>query len=361
MASKSPSDPAARPPDNHEGAAKGTTRVASKAAQDDHLELRDMLATDAQRPAQEDVMQLARLGDLNGIRRLFQQGEFTATYQDGEGVTPLHWAAINNQYAVCEYLLEIGADVNAKGGSSVATPAMWAAQRCNYYVVNLLLRHGADPLLTDVQGYNLLHLATFDGSTFLIVLLLHQNVSVDVPDPQGHTPLMWAAFKGYPVCVDLFLRWGANVYAIDENGFTALHWALVKGVYGSIQKLIEYGSDRSAKTSEGKTPFVVAEEMRSQFVYLRALADCGFDDEGNSRHYFGESVLKAKGTITKLFFFWPFFMIWSVLMILSHMLVYAAVPLAAIMAYGLLWIAQGALVVAPPDMRQIHKTVSPPS
>lgn len=235
---------------------------------------------------------------------------------------------------------------------------MWAAQKCHYYVVNLLLQHGADPLLTDVQGYNLLHLATFDGSVFLLVLLLHQNIPVDVPDPQGHTSLMWAAFKGYPACVDLFLRWGANVYATDENGFTALHWALVKGSYGCIQKLIEYGSDRSAKTSTGKTPSIVAEEMKTAGAWHRALAHCGYNEDGSPQTHIGASFLRRKGVITRFFFLWPFFIIWCVIMILSHMVIYAAVPLAAIVAYGLSWIAQLALNLAPPDMKDMHRTVS---
>ena len=69
---------------------------------------------------------------------------------------------------------------------------LWAAKRCNYYVVNLLLEHGADPLLTDDQGFNLLHSATLDGNVYQLVLLLHQDIPVDIADPQSHTPLMWA-------------------------------------------------------------------------------------------------------------------------------------------------------------------------
>jgi hypothetical protein len=145
--------------------------------------------------------------------------------------------------------------------------------------VNLLLDHGADPLLTDDQGFNLLHSATLDGNVYQIVLLLHQDIPVDIPDPQSHTPLMWAAYKGYPSCVDLFLRWGANVYATDDQGFTGLHWALVKGSQESIQKLLEYGADRFAKNNDGKTPAVTAEEMNTTRQWHRALAQAGFDKE----------------------------------------------------------------------------------
>ena len=38
----------------------------------------------------DDIMQLARLGDIPAIQRLFDSGRFDATYCDGEGITPLH-------------------------------------------------------------------------------------------------------------------------------------------------------------------------------------------------------------------------------------------------------------------------------
>lgn len=264
---------------------------------------------------------------------------------------------------MCQFLLKAGADVNKKGGESVATPAMWAAQRCHYYTVHLLLENGADPLVTDIQGYNILHLATFEGNIFLLVLLLHQNVSVDVPDTHGHTCLMWAAYKGYPACVDLFLRWGADVHATDETGFTALHWALVKGSQGCIQKLIEYGADRFAETSTGKTPAITADEMKTERMWHRALRECGYTDEALPRtlDFPGSSYLMKdkRAFMTKFFFLWPFLVIWVMMMLVSHMVVYAGIPLALFAGYSLQWVAQQLMEYAPSDMRHMHKTVSP--
>ena len=274
-------------------------------------------------------------------------------------MTQLQWAAINNHYAMCKFLVDSGADVNAKGGEAVATPAMWAAQRCNYYIVNLLLRSGADPLLTDAQGYNILHLATFDGNVFLLTLLLHQNIPIDVPDLQGHTCLMWAAYKGYSACVDLFLRWSASVEARDENGFTALHWALVKSSPGCMQKLLEYGADRFAETADGKSPSMIAEEMKSVRIWHRALAECGYDSNGNSRQFplpFGSSLMQ-RNYLSRFFFLYPFLMILLVLSLLSSMAIYAAVPLSIVLAYSLQWLCQQVVTWAPSDMRHIHKTV----
>lgn len=249
--------------------------------------------------------------------------------------------------------------MNAKGGESVATAAMWAAQRCHYYIVNLLLQHGADPLLTDIQGYNILHLATIDGNAFLLVLLLHQEIPVDVPDPQGHTGLMWAAYKGFPACVDLFLRWGANVNAVDEGGLSPLHWALVKGSPACVQKIIEYGSDRFAKTRDGKTPAVVAEEMKTASVWYRALNECGYDREGNLRALpLGlTSLVRTKQFTSKFFFFWPFLVLLLSIFTLSNMVIYVAIPVTIGIVFGMQWVAQRVANLGPPEYRVLQRTV----
>ncbi|MCJ1395950.1 palmitoyltransferase akr1 [Xylographa bjoerkii] len=325
---------------------------------DADMEMDNMPGAEDKLPLHEDIMQLSRLGEIGPIQTLFSEGKYNPDYRDEEGITPLHWAAINNHYALCKFLIEAGVGVDAKGGEAVATPAMWATQRCNYYIVQLLLQSGADPLLTDAQGYNVLHLATFDGNVFLLVLLLHQNIPIDGPDLQGHTCLMWAAYKGYPACVDLFLQWGASVSAVDENGFTALHWAIVKGSAACIQKLIEYGSDRFAKTSDHKTPATIAEEMKSVYIWERALDECGYDSDGNNKilpvPYM--SFLKQANFLNKFYFFYPFIVILLLIHILSGMVIYAAVPIAFVFAYALQWAAQKLLILAPPDMKHLHRT-----
>lgn len=250
--------------------------------------------------------------------------------------------------------------MNAKGGESVATPAMWAAQRCHYYIVHLLLQQGADPLLTDVQGYNILHLATIDGNAFLLVLLLHQEIPVDVADQQGHTGLMWAAYKGYPACVDLFLRWGANPNTVDESGLAPLHWALVKGSLPCVQKLVEYGADRFARTQDGKTPAIVASDMNTVRVWYRALDECGYDFDGNTKVLpMGmASWARNKSIMSKFFFLWPFLMVFVAVWILSNMAIYFSIPATLVALFGLQWVAQKAASQAPSEYRVLQRTVS---
>ena len=257
-------------------------------------------------------------------------------------------------------MIESGADVNVKGGDSVATPAMWAAQKCHYYIIYLLLKNGADPLITDAQGYNILHLATIDGNVFLLVLLLLQNIPIDGPDHNGHTSLMWAAYKGYSACVDLFLHWGASVNVTDGQGFTPLHWALVKGSPVCIQKLIEHGSDRFTETNTGRTPALVAEDMGSVRAWHRALAESGFRADGtmNTFPLPYTSFIKSRRFLNRFIFLCPFVILVLVFYMLSKIVIYAAVPLSLFCAYFFQWVAQQVLRWAPSDMRHLHRTVS---
>lgn len=39
---------------------------------------------------QQDIMHLARVGDVAAMEKLFAGGEYDATYMDSEGITPLH-------------------------------------------------------------------------------------------------------------------------------------------------------------------------------------------------------------------------------------------------------------------------------
>ncbi|KAH7382531.1 AFG1-like ATPase-domain-containing protein [Phaeosphaeria sp. MPI-PUGE-AT-0046c] len=336
-------------------ASAATSPEANGPTTGDH-ELDEMADTTSTLPVEEDIMQLARLGEIGAIQKLFDSGKFDATYKDEQGITPLHWAAINNHYALCHFLIQAGAPINAKGGDAVATPVLWAAKRCNYYIVNLLLDHGADPLLTDDQGFNLLHSATLDGNVYQLVLLLHQDIPVDIPDLQSHTPLMWAAYKGYSSCVDLFLRWGANVYATDDQGFTGLHWALVKGSKESIQKLLEYGADRFAKNNDGKTPAVTAEEMNTSRQWRVALSQAGFDKDGNPKQFPVPGVKDTRWFISRAIFFWPFAIILVGLFLISHLPAFVGIPAALIVSYVMQWVAQKLLFWAPSNMRSIHHT-----
>ncbi|KAK3672115.1 palmitoyltransferase akr1 [Recurvomyces mirabilis] len=345
---------------------KASSSNSSSSGKDglDKVELSDLEASPPRSlPVEQDLMQLARLGELRAVQKLFDSGKETAKSTDEQGITALHWAAINGHHALCHFLIQSGADVNARGGDAQATPVLWASKRCHLQVISLLLSHGADPLLRDDQGYNLLHSATLDGNLYQLLLLLHHpDLPVDVPDSQGHTSLMWAAYKGFPACVDILLRWGADVHAVDEMAFTALHWALVKGNYACIQKLVEYGSDRFARSkptegqTEGDTPAQAAVKMKSERQWHKALLDSGFDEHANPLVFPIPGVKDKRRFYKRFFFLWPFALGGLQLWMLATLPIFFGVPGVLIVGYALQFAVQKLFRWAPPDVKTMHKT-----
>lgn len=134
-----------------------------------------------------------------------------------DGVTPLHWAAINNRLNICRYLLDQGATVDAKGGGIQGTPLHWACRNGLVYIAHLLISRGADPLRTDSQGFNALHLAVHSSNVLLVIYLLHLEMPVDPTDNGDRTPLHWAAYQGDALTVDALLNWGADTRPTDEK------------------------------------------------------------------------------------------------------------------------------------------------
>ncbi|TGZ82810.1 ankyrin [Ascodesmis nigricans] len=326
------------------------------------VELRDMApsALPAELDLKDDIMKLAITGDEVAIRELLDSGKATATHTDADGITPLHWAAINNRYAVVKLLLDRGADPNAHGGENDATPAMWAAQRGHYYVVHLLISYGADGNMVDSSGYNLLHLATFDGNVFLLTIVLHAGVPVDSRDPNQHTPLMWAGYKGFPACVDLFLRWGADIHAVDDSGLSALHWALVRGNYSCIERLVEYGADRFLPTHEGKVPATVAAELKTEKAWHDALEECGYDINANPINppntILGFQVADKDAVLRRFFFLWPTVEIIVIVMILAALPWFLGIPSALAVGTMMHVLGSKALRWAKPGEKAMHKT-----
>lgn len=50
----------------------------------------DASASPQPQPQDDDIMQLARVGDTSGMEKLFETGDYDATFTDDEGITPLH-------------------------------------------------------------------------------------------------------------------------------------------------------------------------------------------------------------------------------------------------------------------------------
>ena len=81
------------------------------------------------------------------------------------GASALHWAAHRNATALCERLIELGADVNDSVGDWWLTPLAWGADAGSAEAVELLLAHGANVNQEAVVGLTALHAAAMGGSS----------------------------------------------------------------------------------------------------------------------------------------------------------------------------------------------------
>ncbi len=62
---------------------------------EDNVEMRKMLSSEPDTQLDEDIMQLARIGNIPAIQKLFETEKFHPTYCDAEGITPLHVCSLD--------------------------------------------------------------------------------------------------------------------------------------------------------------------------------------------------------------------------------------------------------------------------
>ncbi|GAA6037584.1 hypothetical protein JCM8097_006126 [Rhodosporidiobolus ruineniae] len=226
----------------------------------------------------------AQRGDLAYLHSLSlssdDEADAAVNQPDDQGITPLHWAAINGHLLFAKDLLRRGADVDARGGELEGTPLHWAARGGHLPLVHLLLSHSADPTLRDAQSFNALHLAVHSSSAFLVAYLLFtlQPLAVDTQDSEGHTSLAWAAYQGDAISVELLLLADADPNRPDNAELRPLHWAVTKGNSECIRLLVAAGAELNAREAAGgKTAREMAVELKSLPAYDRGLADAGID------------------------------------------------------------------------------------
>jgi hypothetical protein len=99
-------------------------------------------------------------------------------------------------------LLEEGADPNIRDGDG-NTPLHFAASKGCAEVARLLLRHGADPNAQDKNGETPLHVAAYWGRVDVVRLLLEHGADPTVKNKDGDTPLDIARARGHREVVSL--------------------------------------------------------------------------------------------------------------------------------------------------------------
>lgn len=116
----------------------------------------------------EDLLMAAEAGNLEQVKSLLDKSihnEFVADFrfQGLDDFTALHFSAQENRYDVCKFLIEKGADLEAK--SSIGRTSLHlSALRGNTEIVELLAKNGADLNSRDSDNYTPLHYASEMGN-----------------------------------------------------------------------------------------------------------------------------------------------------------------------------------------------------
>jgi len=94
-----------------------------------------------------------------------------------------------------------------------------------YYIQQLIGRAGINPNLTDLDGFNALHWATWSGLTRISTILINAGIDINLQENNGYTPLMLAAMRGNEKVVTLLLGLGADPSLKNNKGQTAAELA----------------------------------------------------------------------------------------------------------------------------------------
>ena len=156
-------------------------------------------------PSDAPIADAAQRGDVQAVRSLLRQGEDPNAAQ-ADGMTALHWAALNGEIEIAEVLLYAGA--TAKAGTRLGnyTPLHLASRGGHAAVARAVLEAGADADAVTTTGVTPLHFAAQADAAEVIRALVEHGANVDATDSfSSRTPLMFASARNATRAVEALI------------------------------------------------------------------------------------------------------------------------------------------------------------
>ncbi|XP_069381571.1 caskin-2-like isoform X7 [Paralichthys olivaceus] len=215
---------------------------------------------------------------LTGTSQLLSallEAQATVDVKDSNGMRPLHYAAWQGKAESVLMLLRSGASVN---GVSLDghIPLHLAAQYGHDEVSEMLLQHQSNPCLVNKAKKTPLDLACEFGRVKVAQLLLSSNMVVallegerkEPTDSAFTTPLHLAARNGHKDIIRLLLKAGIDINKTTKSG-TALHEASLYGKTEVVRLLLDAGVDVNIRNTYNQT----ALDIVNQFTTSHASKD----------------------------------------------------------------------------------------
>ncbi|HVT88103.1 MAG TPA: ankyrin repeat domain-containing protein [Tepidisphaeraceae bacterium] len=177
-------------------------------------------------------------------------------------LTLLHSAAAHNTIEEVAYLLDKGANPNARQETGL-TPLHYAVAAKRIDVVGILLDAGADLNAQNKSGRTPLHVALgmeslltrgmggFDEE--MCAYLIDRGANLNIADNVGITPLHSAVLNRHNSIAEQMIAHGANVNLRGQQQRTPLHLAALTADRSMIEMLERHGADLNARDSRGWT------------------------------------------------------------------------------------------------------------
>ncbi|XP_056393125.1 caskin-1 isoform X4 [Hyla sarda] len=198
---------------------------------------------------------------------LLLEAQAAVDIKDNKGMRPLHYAAWQGKKEPMKLLLMSGSAVNIQSDEG-QIPLHQAAQHGHYDVSEMLLQHQSNPCIMDISGKTPLDLACEFGRVGVVQLLLNSNMCAallepkpgDSTDPNGTSPLHLAAKNGHIDIIRLLLQAGIDINRQTKSG-TALHEAALCGKTEVVRLLLDSGINAHVRNTYNQSALDIVNQF----------------------------------------------------------------------------------------------------
>ncbi|XP_075889769.1 caskin-2 isoform X3 [Nelusetta ayraudi] len=210
----------------------------------------------------------AALTGTTELLSLLLEAQATVDIKDINGMRPLHYAAWQGKADSVLLLLRAGASVNSLSHDG-QIPLHLSSQYGHYEVSEMLLQHQSNPCVRNKAKKTPLDLACEFGRLKVAQLLLSSNMVATLLEGEGGhdgldypatTPLHLAARNGHKDIIRLLLKAGIDINRATKAG-TSLHEAALYGKTEVVRLLLDAGINVNTRNTYNQTALDIVNQF----------------------------------------------------------------------------------------------------